>query len=70
MKRKTPKRKSALGWAVRHWRGGIYANTTSERRCDAVTTFRHLYGVTLKDWRLDVKAGVHRAIRVQIIPQH
>jgi len=53
-------------WAIAHWRGGFYPNTVSELRRDAVSIFKEMYGVSDKDWRDDVKYGVHNAVKITI----
>lgn len=62
------KPKTTEAWAVAHYSGGIYVDTISKLRKDSVAEFQALYGRNDNDWRLDVKYGVHAAIKVLIVP--
>lgn len=58
--------KPVRAWAIVHWNGGIYANTVSNTRRDAVATFKAAYRVRDKKWRHDVKWNIHRAVKVTV----
>jgi hypothetical protein len=57
--------KAARGWAIKHWSGGLYIETVSERRRDAVETFKHLYGA--ETWKEPSPRIVHRAVKVVVL---
>lgn len=53
-------------WAIKHWDKGLYIDTVSRTRAEAVEKFKRGYVGARKDWKLDSKYGVHRAVRVQV----
>ncbi len=52
------------GWAIRHWRQGLYAETIRRTRSETIDCFKEQFGITDKHWRDDCRSGVHRAVRV------
>lgn len=66
--RKEQKQRTA--WAIKHWNGQFYNDTVRAARRDTIECFRAAYGCSEKQWRDDVKYGVHRAVKVTLVETH
>lgn len=62
------KLRTTEAWAIAHWRGHVYPSTVRGLRREAVEAFKQYAGRTDSDWSLDVKSGVHRPVKVLIVP--
>lgn len=60
--------RNETAWAIRHWSGGIYADTVRKTRSASISYFKETYAVADAKWAHDVRFGVHRCIRVFIVP--
>jgi hypothetical protein len=55
-----------LVWAIKHWNGGIYADTVRRTRKEAIEAFVSQFVPRGKSWKSESEYGVHRAIRVEV----
>jgi hypothetical protein len=53
-------------WAIKHWDKGLYIDTVSRTRAEAIRKFKLGYVGAMDSWKDDSKYGVHRAVRVAV----
>lgn len=54
-------------WTIIHWRCGFYHDVIQTTRRGSIKTFKRLYAVSDKEWKLDHKFGVHRCVKVKLV---